>query len=380
MFNKITTRYLTNKDQVNLFAFMRLAYNPKYILTDEKFFEWYTHPARLSVKDYRLPVIGAFWGDKLVGHIFVIPHYFSNKKEKVPMVWNSNFMVHPEFQQKGIGPMLIRRIFDDPDILISAGTGASLQQKGGRSILTAMGYNFAFMQKQVFLFKKEGLDLLREKKSADAEILEKNYSLLQSYHSCADQDINAVLVENFDNRVTDFWREFGASRFFGTWRDADFLNWRYFKHPIFTYRAMVVSDGKNKIRGMGVYRLAVVAGWKRPFTVARITEFLAEDGFGGELLSCMLKDMEEKEALWADFFTTTRTFDNVFSGLGFITDSEFTMRFPRMLQPLSYEDPGVNLVAKNIRDKESGSDFNDFANWYSTCADGDQDRPNASSQ
>lgn len=376
MVNEIKTRYLTRKDQVDLFAFMRFAYRPGYILTNEKFFEWYTHSPRLKQGEDLLPVIGAFWGEKLVGHMFVIPHYFNKHTgEKLPMVWNSNFMVHPEFQQKGIGPLIVKHIFDDPDIFVSAGTGASLQQKGGRSLLTAMGYLFTFMQKYIFLFGQEGLRLFKEEKPGDKEMVENRYSLFKSYLSKT--GVIVINIDSFDDRLTEFWQRFGAPRFYGTWRDADFLNWRYFLHPIFEYRAKVVLDGQNKVRGFGVYRLSVVAGLEKPVIVARMTEFLVEESYGEELLSALLKDMEEKGVLWVDFFTTTKIFEKTFISLGFITDSDFTMRAPRLLQPLSHVDPVVNLVAKNIRDKDLGSDFNDFAGWYSTCADGDQDRPNA---
>jgi len=352
---------------------MRRCYRPDYILADERFFEWYTHPPRMAAAGDTLPVIGAFWGARLVGHIFVIPHYFSNTTGgKTPMVWNSNFMVDPEFQQKGIGPVLIRHLFDDGSIFVSAGTGASLQQKGGRDLLTTMGFRFAFMKKYVFLFGKEGLGLLEGVKPRDQEIVENSIMKRERYKGVSTKSMKLV---GLDGRITGFWQRYGARRFYGTWRDEDFFTWRYVSHPFFKYHAhMLFDEERDVVRGVAVWRLADVPSLGR--RVGRIVEFLAEDGYGEMLAEKLLRALQVEGAAMADFFTTTDVFEEPLAALGFISSEDFTARVPRLLDPLSGGDPFVNLVAKNIRDPESGPDFQSFSRWYATAADGDQDRPN----
>ncbi|MEK7082340.1 MAG: hypothetical protein AAB915_01520 [Patescibacteria group bacterium] len=374
----ITTRYLNRSDREGLRAFMKREYGQEYILAQEKFFEWYTHPARQKNAPDALPVIGAFLGDDLVGHIFVIPHYFSDRAgAKLPMVWNSNFMVQAEFRQKGIGPAIVRRIFDDQSIAVSAGTGASLQEKGGRSLLSVMGYEFGFMRKYVFLLDEGARGFLKDPMTEDAERVRES---LRRFARASRPEASraagrAFDLERFDDpRLTDFWEEWGAREFYGTWRDADFFQWRYGAHPVFRYRAVAIADEKNKIRALAVWRRAALAPSGKYF--GRITEFLAQDGFGEDLASVLLANMKEAGVSLADFSTTTDHFDSALIGAGFIADSDFTARAPRLLEPLIHVDPFVNIVAKAVRDQELFPDFNSFDQWYATAADGDQDRPN----
>lgn len=369
----ITTRYLTRKDRGDLFAFMRRAYGAEYILAREKFFEWYAHPPRMKDARDTLPVIGAFWGDTLAGHMFVIPHYFGNRTgARLPMVWNSNFMVQEEFRQKGIGPAIVRHIFEDESIAVSAGTGASLQEKGGRSLLSAMGYQFGFMRKYVFLFDEDALSFLKDLKPEDGDRAHECLARLARVPHAG----RAFNVERFDDpRLTDFWVRYGAQKFYGTWRDADFFQWRYGAHPVFRYRAHAILDEKNEIRAVAVWRRAEVSPAGKYF--GRITEFLADIGFGEALASALLGDMKEAGVCLADFFTTTSRFDDALASAGFIADPDFTCRAPRLLSPMSHDDPFVNVVAKATRDPETMPDFNSFDQWYATSADGDQDRPNA---
>lgn len=373
--NSITTRYLVRNDREGLFAFMRRAYGADYILARERFFEWYAHPVRLRDAGDALPVIGAFFGDALVGHIFVIPHYFSDRAGgKLPMVWNSNFMVREEFRQRGIGPAIVRRIFDDESIAVSAGTGASLQEKGGRSLLSAMGYRFDFMRKYVFLLDEDALGFLRDPAPEDRDRAHEGLARLARVPTRSGR---ASGLNRFDDpRLTDFWERYGAQEFYGTWRDADFFQWRYGAHPAFRYRACAIFDEKNKMRAAAVWRRAEVSPAGRYF--GRVTEFLAEDGFGEELASALLQSMKEAGVCLADFFTTASCFDPALARAGFIADPDFTARVPRLLAPMSYDDPFVNMVAKALHNSEIHMpDFNSFDQWYATCADGDQDRPNA---
>lgn len=349
----LTVRYLKRSDTPELITFLELCYKPKYVLADKKFLEWYLHPPRVPVESDVLPILGAFLDGKLVGHMFVIPHYFNNRSgEKAPMVWNSNFMVHPSLQQKGVGPAIVRAIFDDTGIAVSAGTGASLQEKGGRSLLTAMGYNFAFMKKYVAPLEK--IPELPESGSPRGAIED---------------------VTQFDERMDEFWKRVWAPRFFGTWRDADFMNWRYIQHPVFKYRARAIYDETGKMRGVAVFRLAVVRPTNAVF--GRITEFLAEENFTEPLLRDMLAIMKAEKAYVADFFVTTPSFDETLQRVGFVSDPELTERVPRLFDPVSDADPFVNIIAKNLRGAHFGEEFNSFDNWYATAADGDQDRPNS---
>ncbi|MDP3735437.1 MAG: hypothetical protein Q8R39_03350 [bacterium] len=367
-----TTRYLTEHDRGALTGFMKRAYGDHYILTDEKFFEWYTHPPRVSDEKSSLPIIGTFWKNALVGHIFVIPHYFSNRTgAKLPMVWNSNFMISAELQQKGIGPAIVRHLLADESIFISAGTGASLQHKGGRSLLEAMGYNFGFMNKYVFVFDEVALKIFKEVRPGDTEKIKEGLSRFQHFKG---ETVDTMKPSVFDQTMTDFWEKNMAKKFYGAWRDADFFNWRYGAHPHFTYTPLVIADEKHEIRGLAVWRIAEIAPSQK--RVGRVVEFLPDDGFAEALAFALLGELQEAGALMADFFMTTNLFDHALTRLGFISSRDFTERVPRLLDPLSFSDPFVNIVSKNIRAIDPENGFNSFSNWYATSADGDQDRPN----
>jgi hypothetical protein len=370
---RFTTRYIKVSETNELIKFIKVAYGENYILTNKNFFDWYINPPRMKNNKETLPVIGAFLGENIIGHMFVIPHFFSNKTgNKLAMVWNSNFMVLPEFQQKGIGPAIVRHIFNDKTIDVSAGTGASLQQKGGRTLLSAMGYNFSFMNKYVFAFDERILDIMKDPSQEDRETIKKGLSLFADYKH---EKIRLIEVHLFDQRFTRFWQRTGASRFYGTWRDADFLNWRYVSHSIFKYYCVAIEDEKNEIRGFFVWRKYTIASLG--LSVGRVVEFVAEDGFIHSLLHALISSISPSEVSMMDFYITTKIFDNEMSKIGFVSDKSFTSKVPRYFEPIEHKDPFVNIVFKNIHISDSNSNFDKSYNWYATSADGDQDRPNS---
>ena len=165
-----------------------------------------------------------------------------------------------------------------------------------------------------------------------------------------------------------------ARRFYGTWRDADFFNWRYLAHPIFRYRPLITAGSGGAVTGLAVWRVAELH--PSGIHLGRVVEFLPAEGFAEPLARALLGALSEEGVSVVDFSTTTECFDRTLADCGFVAERDFTERVPRLLDPPSYASSFVNIVAKNLRASDPTGGFDSFANWYATSADGDQDRPN----
>lgn len=78
------------------------------------------------------------------------------------------------------------------------------------------------------------------------------------------------------------WYEHLQPHIYGTVKDANYLRWRYFAHPIFKFRSILLRDPVGKARGLAVLRVAEpYAGCK----LVKIMEFLPVDSAAGEALA-----------------------------------------------------------------------------------------------
>jgi hypothetical protein len=62
-------------------------------------------------------------------------------------------------------------------------------------------------------------------------------------------------VQLLDGRVDGLWRRVQREHEFGTWRDLEYLHWRYETHPTIRYRFLYASDRSGELQGLLVARL-----------------------------------------------------------------------------------------------------------------------------
>lgn len=92
-----------------------------------------------------------------------------------------------------------------------------------------------------------------------------------------------------------------APQIIGTWKDTQYMNWRYVTHPRFKYHIKVPPSGK----GLIVYRIAEIlnedrepTGWK----AMRIVDFLVDPEEGVGMAARLVAEAEKEGCAFIDFY------------------------------------------------------------------------------
>ena len=317
--------------------------------------------------------------DEVVGILGAIPFVFNRLGEGFRAVWFANYMVRTEYRR---GPLALRLLsaFHRPPYSLEIVFGLNprvvpIYQRIGWQLLKPIPRHFVVLPEAAERMK----ELLRmthpDCESHRAESLVSRFTL----EEISDKSVPFAreLPENWD--LCD-WPEI-ASRSIGAARDANYLTWRYLKHPSFQYRFLTVPDGRRT--GLAVWRLETIRrktchGNEDVDKVGRLVEFLpASRNNAAQLLSVFCNQLRAAGALGADSFGYHGENNSWLEEFGFHaveTDSDSQM-IPSRFQPLEPRS-GTLLGAVRAQDELSlGSEGSDGI-WYWTKSDADQDRPN----
>src|SRR5262245_9691643 len=242
--------------------------------------------------------------DEVVGILGAIPFVFNRLGQSSRAVWFANYMVRSEYRR---GPLAIRLIsaFHRPPYGLEIVFGLNprvvpIYQRLGWQLLKPIPRHF-FVLSNATERMKELLRIAHPDFPSDrAERLASRFTLKAAPDSSASS--GGELPGSWD--FYD-WPEI-ASRSIGAARDANYLEWRYLKHPAFQYRFLAVPEGRRT--GLAVWRLESIQsrtshGSEEVDKVGRLVEFLPSSRKNAaQLLSVFLNQLHATGALGADFF------------------------------------------------------------------------------
>jgi len=160
---------------------------------------------------------------------------------------------------------------------------------------------------------------------------------------------------------------------FGTVRSAQYLDWRYLRHPVFSYR--IKSTGGARHPAVCIYRVENTRG-SAQYPVGRITELFFPDTESGRqdgirVLKAALADLQRADCAFADHYCSSGPCRSVIEAAGMETATDLPLA--TRLSPIEATHHHQNLEVWSKPANPYPSDLGDF---YITKADGDQDRPN----
>jgi len=148
-------------------------------------------------------------------------------------------------------------------------------------------------------------------------------------------------------------------------RTEKYLNWRFFKHPFFSYEIAAVS-AENNLKGFLMWRVEQ----HDSFRIARVVDAIAEPAYQEMLFSQFLSAAKHAHAHAADFLCSGDLYRESLKKAGFFdTKGSQFESFPILWTPLSTKKTFINVA----HDLPQSID-----EMFLTKADGDQDRPNPS--
>jgi Acetyltransferase (GNAT) domain len=175
----------------------------------------------------------------------------------------------------------------------------------------------------------------------------------------------------------EVWRRRLAPQLIGTWRDAEYLRWRYLEHPRFSYSVRVAEDADGELRGLAVHRIVEVRGAEG--RVARIVDVLGDREASAALLADVIAAAERAGAAFAEFYCSGDAVAGALRDCGFTLELEPAHTLPALTEPLNVQLSAVVPAAFHVGGATTGASAgtarmaSDAA--YITRSDGDQDRP-----
>jgi hypothetical protein len=340
-------RNAANDDAEGLRTFFSEMYSPDYVLSrDAAFMRWQFAAAPSANRaglDLKLAVVDG----AIAGCIGFIPIALSGAGAPVTAAWAANWMVDDRFRRLGLGPLLMRELGRDFDVVLALGGN-----RDAHALLPRMGWT-------------DFGDLPRYVAILDADQARQLGDVSGQAVAPIPETAEGARVPVVPEEATALWDEVSVA-LIGTRRTADYLNWRYTEHPVFDYRIFELRRS-GRLVGIGIYRLERVRDL--PVTVARVVEVIAAPDDAGALLATLVHDAAGHGAALMDFFCPATTLRAPLEQARFSPGAG--ARFPILFQPIDRSRTGVLLMADVRKCAQAAN-----REWYVTTADGDQDRPN----
>jgi len=335
-------------DAAGVRAFFGEMYSPEYVLSrSAPFLQWQFAGAPSTDRagmDLKLAVVDG----AIAGCLGFIPVALRSGHVTMTAAWAANWMVDDRYRRLGLGPLLMRELGRDFEVVLALGGN-----RDAHALLPRMGWtDFGDLPRFVGVLDRDQAAQLGD--VAGLRLTPVPETTVASKVSEAPADATAL------------WDEVSLGMV-GTRRTTEYLNWRYTKHPLFDYRIFEIRRGEQ-LTGLGIYRLETVRDL--PVVVARVVEIIAKAGDATLLIEGLVHDAGRSGAAIIDFFCPASQLRADLERACLST--EISNRFPMLFQPIDRSRSGVLFMADLRRSPVSAN----LTDWYVTTADGDQDRPN----
>jgi len=332
-------------------------YSPEYVLArDERFLRWQFSGIDAASPGGPLRMKIALVDGQLAGCVGYVPVDVQMAGRVSPGAWAANWMVDDRYRRLGLGPLLIRELSRDFDVALALGGNSDAHQ-----LLPRMGWtDFGNLPRYVRVLDERGAALL----TVAGEL---RWPAIAAAPA-ADSGLDITRVDSFDERAAALWDRTHGESDAGTRRSAEFLNWRYTRHPNFDYVRLVASRG-GAVEGFAVYRIEQARDL--PVRIGRMVELVASPVASRPLIAAVIDGARQSGAAVVDFFCSSRRVAGPLLESGFLPGTESpAAEIPMLFQPVDRGRVGVLFMA-HLGDAPDGASLD----WYVTTADGDQDRP-----
>lgn len=343
--------------------FIEKQYHKRYILLDDKFFDWqYKNNPSNIYPEYSMKVIEL--KDEVLGHCGIVPVSMKVFDMNLTVGIFANLMVSDKCRGFGLGSLLIKKSSDDYAVCYT--TGYNLKSKviyekqGG---WTDMG----ILRRFVRILNVNKMESLIDKK------------LPYENNKFERINQNLVKVEEFNNQIDSFWEQIKHKYPITINRNKKFLNWRYSNHPILKYSIyLYIKD--SEIKGYIIFRIEEFVDEKKDqYKVGRIIDFISQDKCEEKIIQNIIFLIRKQNVDFIDFYFSGNFHVKSLLNQGFVENIKYPYTtIPMLFNPLDRgksDIPWIVYFKEYLKEKKECTNPN---NWYITKGDGDQDRPNIS--
>jgi len=238
---------LAEKDE--LLAFLREAYAENPRMSDERFWDWHFLENPYVEKD-NLPVWLAKCEGRIAGQLAATPVDLKIGGERKRAIWILDLIVHDDFRRRGIA----RRLALKSEEFCPVGLGINTTEQHSTAVLESIGWRVSCRIPRYSKILHAG-NALPEISRIGA--LRRAFNFLSAparprldAKMFAEND-NLRLLETFDARFDDLWRDAGANWNCAVVRDSAFLEWQYLRQPAKKFEIVGYFENE-RLRGYAI--------------------------------------------------------------------------------------------------------------------------------
>lgn len=229
MQNSIQIKQFELSEKDALLSFLKIGYPDNPRMSDARFWEWHflKNP---YVEPDNLPIWIARDGEKIVGQLAGTPVELKVGDEKKPAVWILDFVVRPDYRDKGLG----KRLVNASQEFCPLGLGVNTYEQHSPALLKKLGWVIAakIPRYSKLLFPGNALREISQIKFL-RQFVNFCYAAFRPRFPQMPVSGNGYLrnVEEFDSSFDTLWQESSAQWACGVVRSSKILKWQYFQQP-----------------------------------------------------------------------------------------------------------------------------------------------------
>lgn len=323
----------------------------------------------------RLSALLAVEGNELVGHLGLIRVDFCFLGDRLAADWLSLFFV-AEKARGVVGPALLKTAMSQDCQFIGC---AGFNDTAGR-MYEALGFEICpAVPRLVRVFSSSAFAglLAPVKRDYPAHAYRAWLATSRSGTRRVSGDTFGICSWSEDTAAQwdDAWQREFAPKLIGTWRDANYLRWRYLNHPRFSYVIRFVRKRQTQqLEGLAVYRIESVRHMQAK--VMRVVELLGRPAALKAAADCVVQDARQSQVALADAYCLHPDAAAALRSVGFAKEDEMPAPLPALFQPLDFRRTALRMACWRRADVPLASSLLHSGQFYATGSDGDQDRPN----
>jgi hypothetical protein len=362
---------LDKSDRPSLKAFLSEHFHPRYILTDDVFFDWqYLYNPDNFYNGYAMKVIKE--KERFLGYLGLIPYrlkLFDRTHERCGAL--CNLMIHGSCRALGLGSVLVKEC--QKDFLVMTGTDYN---KKTAPMYKNLGnwFEMGDMHRFIFILNSEKCALIENPEYPDR----RRFSFLKRPVSLSfSERFQIGEIKEFDEGTVNFWETVKWRYPITVERAAPYLNWRYSYHPLLKYRVFVAKRD-SKVTGYLISRREQAEERNHCYIFDRIIDLIADEESERFLLGSYVMKMRDEGVDCIDFFFTGKAPIPSLETTGFIDVRKYGVEnIPMVFSPIERHRAPINFLTYiDDRMMHLADEIKNIDNWYITRGDGDKDRPN----
>ncbi len=366
--NNYSMRFVEETDLESLKQFFVKAYGEYAVFQNSGFLNWYFNQESHRNAFMKSCIIAVNDKDEVVSHYGGLRYTLMLHNRPISMAWGVNAYTLPEWRKRGINSKLVIEMARRHDILGTIG-----MSHDAASFYQGLGFNM--FHKQRFCRYVLNMDVktfeVVKKMQQNSDQAKKLFDVVPYNLSTSSWENENTVIEirkeNFNALTVDFKYDVFAT----TYRDKNYLQWRFLDHPYIDYQ-FIASVSQNKMGAYAVSRRERLNPTEHYAT--RIVDVYGHDNCLSGVIKEVLRRAKKNNDIFVDFCAFGAVHQATFMNLGFTRlQNEEVALLPQVTAPIENRsnDEFIGLFSNKYKNEIEKLTEKDI---FFTRADSDRDR------